>query len=227
MDADVLVSVLSEHQVLTALHIAEAVKLKLDVVDGLRRRIAARELENAVRDYIAANPWLISPEWETFRIERRSGHLVVDALGESGIGDDADWDGRVDLALSSGAQLLILEFMRPGLTVNRDHMDRFQRYIDILRARVGPNTDLGFRDITGLLVADKLHRRPEDQKAIERMAADGMYCSEWRVLLDRAEAQWKEFLFALAARAPDDDRVKALTEPNVPAAADAETTEPT
>ena len=41
MDAEVLVSVLTEHQVLTALHVAEAVKLKLEVVDGLRRRIAA------------------------------------------------------------------------------------------------------------------------------------------------------------------------------------------
>jgi hypothetical protein len=83
MDAGVLVSVLAEHQVLTALHVAEAVKLKLDVVDGLRRRIAGRELENDIRDYIAANPWLISPEWETFQIERRIGLLVEDALAES------------------------------------------------------------------------------------------------------------------------------------------------
>jgi hypothetical protein len=181
------------------------------VVDGLRRRIAARDLENAVRDYIAANPWLISPEWETFRVERRVGNLVQDALQGSGITTDIDWDGRVDLGLSSGAQLLVLEFMRPGLTVDRNHIDRFQRYVDILRARVGANTDLGFRDITGLLVADKLHRNPEDQKAIDRMAADGMFCSEWGVLLDKAEAQWKDFLFALAARAPDDDRVRALT----------------
>lgn len=173
MDADVLVSVLSEHQVLTALHVAEAVKLKLDVVDGLRRRIAARDLENAVRDYIAGNPWLISPNWETFQVERRIGFLVEDALEKSGISGDIDWHGRVDLVLSSGAQLLILEFMRPGLTVDRNHIDRFQRYVDILRTRVGVNTDLGFRDITGLLVADRLHRNPEDQKAIDRMAADG------------------------------------------------------
>ncbi len=195
---------------MTALHVAEA-KLKLEVVDGLRRRIAARELENAVRDYIAANPWLISPRWETFQVERRIGNLVEDALKESGIHDDTDWNGRVDLALSSGYQLLILEFMRPGLTVDRNHIDRFQRYVDILRARVGANSALGFRDIRGLLVADKLHRRPEDQKAFERMAADGMHCEEWRVLLDQAEAQWKDFLFALADRAPNDDQVKALT----------------
>ncbi len=210
MDADVLVSVLSEHQVLTALHVAEAVKLKLDVVDGLRRRIASRELENAVRDYIADNPWLISPKWDTFQVERRIKDLVAEALQESGISDDIDWKGRVDLALSSGSQLLILEFMRPGLTVDRNHIDRFQRYVDILRARIDANTALGFRDITGLLVADNLHRRPEDQKAFERMAADGMLCEEWRVLLDQAEAQWKDFLFVLAERAPEDDRVKAL-----------------
>ncbi|MDE2102113.1 MAG: ATP-binding protein [Patescibacteria group bacterium] len=225
MDANILVSVLSEHQVLTALHVAEAVKLKLEVVDGLRRRIAARELENAVRDYIAANPWLISPQWETFQVERRIANLVQDALQSSGINTDIDWNGRVDLVLSSGAQLLVLEFMRPGLTVDRNHIDRFQRYIDILRARVRVNTELGFRDITGQLVADRLHRNPEDQIAIDRMAANGMYCSEWSVLLDKAEAQWKDFLFALAARAPNDDRVRALTESATAEAEDLEATD--
>jgi histidine kinase/DNA gyrase B/HSP90-like ATPase len=211
MDAAVLVSLLSEHQVLTALHVAEAVKLKLEVVDGLRRRITARELENAIRDYIAKNPWLISPRWETFQVERRISRLVEDAAREAGITDDIHWNGRVDLTLSSGDQLVVLEFMRPGLTVDRAHIDRFQRYVDILRARVTANSALGFRDITGLLVADKLHRRPEDLRAFERMAADGMHCEEWHVLLDQAEAQWKDFLFVLAGRAPDDDRVKALT----------------
>ena len=210
MDADVLVRLLAEHQVLTALHVAEAVKLKLGVVDGLRRRIAGRSLENDIRDYIAANPWLISPEWETFQVERRIGLLVADALQESGIAADIDWHGRVDLTLSSGNQLLVLEFMRPGLTVDRNHINRFQQYIDILRARLGTNTDLGFQMVTGLLVADKLNRRPEDLHAFRRMAADGMRCSEWGILLAGAEAQWKDFLGALAARAPDDERVRSL-----------------
>jgi len=86
------------------------------------------------------------------------------------------------------SQLLILEFMRPGLTVDRIHIDRFQRYADILRARVAANASLGIRNITGLLVADKLHRRPEDQIGLDRRAADGMHCEEWRALLDKAEA---------------------------------------
>ena len=86
---------------------------------------------------------------------------MQDALNEAGIIGDVDWNGHVDLALSSVSQLLIIEFMRPGLTVDRNHMDRFQRYVDTLRSRIGANTALGLRDITGLLVADTLHRRPK------------------------------------------------------------------
>jgi len=210
MNAGDLVNMLSEYQVLTALHVAEAVRAKLDIVDGLRRRIAARDFENAVRDYIAANPWLISPRWETFQVERRIGNLVADALGRSGISTDPDWAGRVDLALSSGDQLLVLEFMRPGLAVDEDHLYRFERYVDTLNIRVSANTGLGFRIVTGLLVADELHRRPEVQQRLARMAGYGMHCSEWQVLLAQAEAQWKDFLFVLAARAPRDDRIRSL-----------------
>ncbi len=116
--------------------------------------------------------------------------------------------------------------MRPGLTIDRNHIDRFQRYIDILRTRIGANTDLGFRDITGLMVADRLQRNPEDQLAFTRMAAYGMHCSEWGVLLDKAEAQWKDFLFVLAERAPDDDRVRALTVSELPAVDEVDATDP-
>lgn len=210
MDAGDLVNVLSEYQVLTALHVAEAVRAKLDIVDGLRRRIVERDFENAVRDYIAANPWLISPRWETFQVERRIGNLISDALGRSGISADPDWSGRIDLALSSGDQLLILESMRPGVTVDEDHIWRFARYVDTLHSHITANTGLGFRDINGLLVADKLHRRIESQRALKRIAADGMHCHEWGVLLAQAESQWRDFLFVLAARTPKDDRINSL-----------------
>lgn len=210
MDAGDLVNMLSEYQVLTALHVAEAVRAKLDIVDGLRRRIAERDFENAVRDYIAANPWLVSPRWETFQVERRIGKLVADALGRSGISTEPDWSGRIDLALSSGDQLLILEFMRPGVTVDEDHIWRFARYVDTLHSHVTANTGLGFREVSGLLVADKLHRRTESERALKRIAADGMHCHEWEVLLAQAEAQWRDFLFVLEARTPKDDRIKSL-----------------
>ncbi len=210
MDAGVLMALLAEHQVLTALHIAEAVRLKVDVIKGLRRRIEQRELETAIRDYIAKHPWLISPKWETFQVERRIVKLVADAVESSGIAGDPDWNGRVDLTLSSGSELLVLEFMRPGLPVDRNHIDRFQRYVDILRSRIRANSSLGLANVTGMLVADRLDRKPEDTDVIERMGKSNMFCLEWHVLLSEAAAQWDEFLGVLAERSPDDERVKAL-----------------
>ena len=221
MEPGVLLGVLAEQQVLSTLHIGEAVKLKVEVVEGLRRRIAAREIETAVRDYIAENPWLISPEWETFAVEKRIYKLAAEAAAESGIADDTDWEGRVDLALSSGEQLLIVEFMRPGLTIDRSHIERFQRYVDILSTRVKANTGLtgerGFQNVRGLLVADKLHKRSEDQPLIERLANSGMTCQVWDTLLARAEAQWSDFLNVLTHRAPTDDRILALRPPDAEA----------
>lgn len=216
MEPGVLLGLLAEQQVLTTLHLGEVVKLKVGIVEGLKRRIEARDLENAIRNYIAKNPWLIAPEWETFAIERRIDALAAEVATEAGLDTDEGWNGRVDLALSSADQLLILEFMRPGLTVDRDHINRFQLYMDTLRARVGPNTGLGFRSVIGVLVADKLHVRPQDAGAFQRMARDGMVCREWSVLLGEAEKKWSDFLEILTARSPDDARTQALTRPTLP-----------
>ena len=210
MDEEVLLKVLVEAQVLNALHVAEAVKAKLSLVDGLSERIRKRELENAVRDYISENPWLLSPEWETFKKEITVKTLVEEVAQEVKLNELDDWKKRVDLVLSSGQQLLIVEFMRPGLTVDRDHLERFQRYIDILRARVRDNTALRFHHITGLLVADNLSRPSGIQALYERLEQSDMYCLEWEQLLSQAKAQWEEFFEVLTQRAPDDARVQAL-----------------
>ena len=48
--------------------------------------------------------------------------MIESAVKESGIDKDADWNKRIDLVLSSGEQLLVLEFMRPRVTVDKDHL---------------------------------------------------------------------------------------------------------
>ena len=211
MDETVLLSLLAEAQVLNALHIAEAVKAKVDIIEGLRRRIADRDLENAVRDYIAQNPWLLSPEWETFKVESSVKSLLAEAAAEARLDAYDDHDNkRIDLALSSGRQLLVVEFMRPGLTVDREHVDRYQLYVDILRSRFDNNTAYHFDIVSGLLVADKLHRKPGMDGALKRLARDDMEAIEWQGLLGKARAQWEDFLDLLVARAPEDGRLAAL-----------------
>lgn len=210
MDEQSLLGILSEAQVLSALQVAEAVKAKLDIINGLRKRIEARELENAVRDYIAKNPWLLSPQWEIFTKERSINHIVEYAADKAQSTDSKEGRGRVDLVLSSGNQLLVIEFMRPGSTVDRDHLNRFEKYIDIIRERVKGNSDLEFSRIDGLLVADNLSKPEGISGLIDRLSQSNMQCLEWKGLLAKAGKQWDEFLDVLITRAPDDQRVQVL-----------------
>jgi hypothetical protein len=206
-EADLL-NVLMEHQVLTALHTAEAVKAKRTVVIGLRDRIRKKDLENAVRDYIAENPWLIDPRWETFKVEKSLKKLVDETANHRFSADMLD--KRLDLVLASGEQLLVLEFMRPGLTVNGDHLSRFSLYINAIRANVGANTATAFTNVNGYIVADRLEKDIALKEEIEQLARQGKYAIEWEALLEKAANHWGDFFEALVERSPDDPRIKDL-----------------
>lgn len=209
LDENALLNLLMETQVLNALHIAEAVKAKLEIINGLRIRIESKELENSVRDYIAKNPWLLSPEWETFRKEVSIKNLVEEAAKEAGFEDSAN-NKRIDLVMSSGTQLLLVEFMRPGLKVDRDHIYRYQTYIDIIRTKIESNTQIHFKKVSGLLIADKLDNPVGMDKVLKRLAHDDMKALEWINLLESASSQWQDFFEILVSRAPTDQRILDL-----------------
>ena len=210
LTADQLVEILAEAEVLTALNMAEAVKTKLQTVGGLKQRIESRDLENAVRDYISQHPWIVSPKWETFAVERGVRILMQRAASESGIDSNDDFKGRVDLALSSGEHLLVLEFMRPGLTLDWDHVDRFERYVRTMSESIAANTGGPFNRVTGYVVADKLHTRAGLSSKIIALAREDMFALDWPTLLEQAAAQWRDFLDILAGRDPQDERLRVL-----------------
>lgn len=211
MNPEDLLSILVEANILTALNTAEAVRTKILTIGGLKLRIEKQELERVVRDYIAENPWLISPQWETFRVETTVRKLLEEAAQEAEMVGEA-WEGRIDLALYSGSQLLILEFMRPGLKLDRDHIDRYEKYIDIIRTNIEANTKGDLRSVTGYLVADKLADDSTTIRKIHRLEGADMYTSDWSTLLARAVAGMQEYLEIVVGRAPDDERLQALTE---------------
>ena len=207
LDESALLEVLVEARVLTALHTVEVVRTKLEAIQGLRRRIKGKELENAVRDFIAKNPWLVSPKWETFKRETGLRSIAEKAAGDSKLSADV-YRGRVDLTMASGEHLLVLEFVRPGQTVDWEHISRFERYVLTIRSSVETATGAPYQRVTGYIVADKLDRKPDFTAKIKAMSREDMYALDWASLLAQAEVAWSDFLNILEARGGGDFRME-------------------
>jgi hypothetical protein len=207
-----VLDLLTEVDVLSALNVAEAVKTKLEAIRGLEQRIKNEELENTVRDYIAQKPYLLHPKWETFKQEKSLRWILDEAAKKSGLKKSPHGTQRIDLALRSGDQLLIVEFMRPGLKADWDHLSRCRKYINLIRAKVRNNTELGLNPdrVTGLIVADKFEKDPAVQSEIPELRKSDIHTYEWRALLEESKRTWKEFLNILKERSPDDPRLSAL-----------------
>ena len=207
LDEAALLDVLVEARVLTALHTVEVVHTKLEAIQGLRKRIREKELENAVRDFIAKNPWLISPEWETFTRETGLRQIIQEAAATAELSLDI-YRGRVDLTMTSGRHLLVLEFVRPGMAVDWDHLSRFERYVLSIRSRLETATGMPFQRVTGYIVADRLGSTLEFAAKLRSMEREDMYGLDWAALLNKAARSWREFLEILEERGEGDFRMK-------------------
>jgi hypothetical protein len=125
-------------------------------------------------------------------------------------------DKRVDLVLSSGGHVLVLEFMKPGKKIDGDHLTRFQLYINAIRSYVEANTAGPHNTVTGFIVADRIEKDAAVSKLVQTMAKDGMFAMDWKTLLDNASNHWAEFFDAVVERSPDDPRVQRLREVEAP-----------
>ena len=199
---------------MVALNVAEVVKTKLEAIRGLKRLVQAGELEKAVRDYVAEKPYLLAPEWETFRRESSVKHLMDEAAKEAKLEEDSE-DAertRIDLALRSNEHLLVVEFMRPGKTLDYDHLSRCRAYVTLVKMKVENESALGIRRVTGLVVADNLGRSALVSKEIDELKKSNIYVYSWNTLIAQAERTWRDFLDIVGERAPADERLKSLRE---------------
>ncbi len=211
MDEKEFMKILVEANVITALHTAETISAKLQAIKTLEQKIKQKDYEHVVRDHISENPWLISPKWETFAKEKRLAS-VCEKAGSTIYGEDSAFSQRIDLVLSSGNQLLVLEFMRPGITIDRDHLQRFDAYMDFLQGHITNNTGLPFNQLSGYIIADNQAAKRDIDVYIGRIESNKRYVMTWEDLIAKAKYEWREFLNHVKQRSPDDERLKSIRE---------------
>ncbi len=209
IDEGAFLEMLGEADVLTALNIAESVKTKIVAIGELKQRVQSKQLENKVRDYIYDHPWIIHPKWERFQKERSVENLIKD-MGIKHLYEPA-FDGRVDLALSSGSQMLLIEFMRPGLEIDLPHLDRANYYVMDIRNQLAKETGNAIRTIeTAYIIADVKKDLELVHSRIKELAEKNILVMTWNTLIEQALKQWKDYLDLLKSRNPNDNRIQIL-----------------
>ena len=209
LDEKRLLEILTEADVLTALNIAESIKTKVLAIGELKQYVKAGQLENNVRDHIYKHPWIVHPKWESFKKERSIDNLIND-VGTIHLKDDP-YNGRVDLALSSGEQLILVEFMRPGIEIDHDHIDRIDTYVTELRIRMRKQTGATIKQLNKAYIVADSNKDSElvSEKILEK-SEKGILFLTWEGLIQESIKQWLEYLELLKLRYPDEKRIQDL-----------------
>jgi hypothetical protein len=209
LDETRFLEILSEADVLTALNMAESIKTKLYTIAELQRRINSSDLENSVRDFIYNHPWLIHPKWDSYKKERYVEKLINDIAGKE-LNINA-FNGRVDLAMYSGENLLLIEFMRPGISLDRDHLDRINYYVLGVRRGLSKETGGQIKHLeAAYVIADSKNNAEDITDRIYQLSEEKIYVLTWNSLIEQAKKQWEEHLELIKQRNPDDKRIKNL-----------------
>ena len=210
LDSDEFLKMLVEAGVVSALNVAEAIKVKSTTISRLGSMVKNGDLEHNVRDYLAKYPWILSPRWETFKKETSVNNIIKDAAKDAHL-TDPEYRGRVDLALSSDDKLLVVEFMRPGQKLDWDHLTRLDMYVRKIKTNVKATTDVDFNQINGLIVADDLDDKPHLIDKLEELKENGLIRAlSWKTLLNKANAEYEEYMNILIERGEGDQRLTAL-----------------
>lgn len=209
--AEKMLSLLLEAQVLGALNAAEVVKTKLEAVSMLETAIKRKTLENKLRDYIAENPDFLDPKWETYKKET-SLKYILDEAEKSSKRDSSEISSgkRIDLLFRGGNTFLVIEFMRPGLVTDRDHLERLEQYCDYIKNAISSRTEIGISQVIGLFVGDNLGGNPSIISKVENLKKLGITSETWEDLLANSKHSWKDFLDILKTKAPNDERLAKI-----------------
>lgn len=116
---------------------AQVVRTRLEVIDKLESMLKANELENATRDFVSDNPWLLDPAWEraTRNAEKEKAFRTI---GEEeyklDFSSDSGSNSRVDIKyLTAPDRETIVEFKRYGRDIKIEEIrEQVWRYAEAM-----------------------------------------------------------------------------------------------
>lgn len=192
---------------------------KIQVLKTLYAKINNGENENPLRDFIAQHPWILSPQYETFIIEKSLKNIIIQYFdqkpNEAEITDAKEhFRKRVDLILRNkiSDELVIIEFMKPSEKLDRDHITRTELYTDIVEEYCSITTPehRKFSLKAAFIIANGLAGTLASFAKKKSANTPPLYILDWATLLLNSKMSFEEYFCLLTDQAPEDFRIKSM-----------------
>jgi hypothetical protein len=138
-DVSVLADALHEFGLLELAMVAQHARRRLKILDELDALIANEAtLEQTVHTALATNLWIFGPEFALLSSNLTLARIIREYTNERFTGERAN--KRPDLLLLSGLgqHYVLIEFKRPGYTIDRLDVSQAEQYRDDLITRLQP-----------------------------------------------------------------------------------------
>lgn len=125
ISTELLLEMLSTYESYETDVYGQMIRDRITVINELKEHLDRGEKENATRDFVAQNPWLLNPAWDRTSKDTAREKSFRKIAADRGIELQSDDDlRRVDLAFLNtlSGDSIILEFKRPGVTVDYDDL---------------------------------------------------------------------------------------------------------
>lgn len=137
LSTEQLLAILTSYKDYENMEYAQVVRTRLEVIDKLESMLKANELENATRDFVSDNPWLLDPAWEraTRNAEKEKAFRTI---GEEeyklDFSSDSGSNSRVDIKyLTAPDRETIVEFKRYGRDIKIEEIrEQVWRYAEAM-----------------------------------------------------------------------------------------------
>lgn len=137
LSTEQLLAILTSYKDYENMEYAQVVRTRLEVIDKLESMLKANELENATRDFVSDNPWLLDPAWEraTRNAEKEKAFRTI---GEEeyklDFSSDSESNSRVDIKyLTAPDRETIVEFKRYGRDIKIEEIrEQVWRYAEAM-----------------------------------------------------------------------------------------------
>lgn len=212
-DSAQILKMVAEAGILADLQIGEAIKTKIEAIAQLREMIAGEMKENDVRDFLAEHPWIINPNFESYKRETSVYKTIQAVCDGRFFEDDEVYDGRIDLMLTNSFQneFILLEFMRPGKKLDEDHVRRIDRYVFDIREHLKQSSTCGElqKRLSHAWIVAECSSSAYVQSLLEDYKGKSIYFVNWDTFLQNGLANHRESLAILKDRNMD-PRIEAL-----------------